>query len=264
MEKIALITGASKGIGKEFAEVFAKNGYSLLLVARNVSELEQLQQDLKNKYQCESKILSVDLAKPESINLIMDAFKNEMTQVEVLINNAGLGYANKFLDISYEETVTMMEVNIVALTKLTHRVLPFMLMRKSGKILNVASIAAYFPGPYMAVYYASKAYVLSFSQALREEYKKAGIHVSVLCPGVTKTAFQKRAGLQHAALTNSPFIPMMSAAKVANIAYKGLQRNKRVIIPGFFNQLNVFFSWLFPSLITGKITGLLQKPKTDY
>jgi short-subunit dehydrogenase len=262
MEKIALITGASKGIGKEFAEVFAKNGYSLLLIARNISDLKLLQRDLKNKYQCTSKILSVDLAELDSIDLIMDTFKDEMTQVEVLVNNAGLGYANKFIDISYDETVTTMEVNIVALTKLTHRVLPFMLMRKSGKILNVASTAAYFPGPNMAVYYASKAYILSFSQALREEYQDEGIHVCVLCPGLTKSAFQKRAGLQHTFLVNSGLFPMMSAAKVAEIGYKGLQNNKRTIIPGFSNQLNVFLSWLFPSFITGKITGLIQKPPT--
>jgi len=260
MEKIAFITGASKGIGKELAEVFAKKGYSLIMIARNIGELEQIQSNLKNKYQCTSKILSIDLTKPESIDLIMDAFKDEMSNVDVLINNAGFGVSKKFTNVPLQDITSMIEVNITALTKLTYRVLPYMMAKKSGKILNVASTAAFSPGPYMSVYYATKAYVLSFSEAIREEYRKDGITISVLCPGMTKTHFSERAGLQETLLF-SGFLPIMLAEKVANIAYKGLMKRRRIIIPGFMNKNMAFFMWFAPSWLTAKIIGILEKPK---
>jgi hypothetical protein len=259
MDKIALITGASKGIGKELAAVFAQDGYSLLLVARSTSELEQLQNDLKTKYQCFSKILSVDLSNPDSINVIMNVFKDEFGRLDVLVNNAGFGAVAKFTDMSEEELNGMLAVNISTLTKLTYKVLPGMLKRKSGKILNVSSTAAYAPGPYMAVYYASKAYVLRFSEALYEEYKNDGVTVSVLCPGFTKTQFHSRAGTDKVNLSLA--MPSMTAEKVAKIAYHGLMKNKRVIVTGVMNKIMVMLMWLTPDFIITKILSKLEKPQ---
>ncbi len=261
MDRIVLITGASKGIGKELAYVFAKNGYSLLLIARNLSELEQLQKELKDKYQCESKILSVDLAKTDSVDVIINTFKNEISKLDVLVNNAGFGFVNKFADMPIADINGMIDVNVKVLTDLTYRVLPFMLARKSGKILNVASTAAFMPGPYMAVYYATKAYVFSFSQAIREEYRKDGITISTLCPGPTKTPFIKRAGLDDTYLFKGNF-PVMTAQKVASIAFKGLMKKKRVIIPGIMNKASVISILFMPTLWVTKLTGMLEKPKS--
>jgi len=262
MEKIALITGASKGIGKALAEVFARNGYSLLLVARSTAELTQIQTDLKTKYQCESKILSVDLSQPESVDTIMNTFKDEISRLDVLVNNAGFGAAKKFTDMTAEEVSGMVEVNIAALTRLTYKVLPFMTARKSGKILNLASTAAFAPGPYMAVYYASKAYVLSFSQALHEEYRKDGVTVSALCPGLTTTEFHARAGTDKTYLFSGIMLAM-TAEKVAEIGYNGLMKQRRVIISGIMNKMAIFMMWLTPSFLLVKATALLDRPKNS-
>jgi short-subunit dehydrogenase len=262
MEKMALITGASKGIGKALAEVFARNGYSLLLVARNTAELTQLQMDLKNKYQCESKILSADLARQDSVDLIMNTFKDEISRLDVLVNNAGFGAAKKLTDMSAEEVSGMMEVNMAALTKLAYKVLPFMVARKSGKILNLASTAAFAPGPYMAIYYASKAYILSLSQALAEEFHQDGITISVLCPGMTTTEFHSRAGTDKTYIF-AGFIPKMTAASVAEIGYNGLMRGRLVIVAGIMNKISIFMMWLTPSFLAAKVTGFLDKPKSS-
>jgi short-subunit dehydrogenase len=259
MKKTALITGASKGIGRELAGEFAKNGYSLILIARNLGELQQLQTEVKDKYACDAKIMSVDLSSPESANHIIDAFKDDMPEVEVLVNNAGFGMNRRFLDMPLSENSSMIEVNITSLVRLTYLVLPYMLQKKRGKILNVASTAAFAPGPNMAVYYASKAFVLSFSRALNEEYSRQGVVISTLCPGVTKTSFQARAGMENSLLA-SGILPVMKAEKVAKIAFKGLLKNKRVIIPGIMNRVTVFLMWLTPGWLLAKITGALEKP----
>ncbi|VVC75720.1 Sulfoacetaldehyde reductase [Aquicella siphonis] len=260
MEKIALITGATRGIGKALAEIFARHGYSLILIARNAEELRQIQADLQTRFQCQSRILSADLAKADSITLIMETFRDEMNQVDVLINNAGFGFAKSFTDISLEDTTAMLDVNVSALTRLSHAVLPYMQARRRGHVLNVASTAAYAPGPYMAVYYASKAYVLSFSEALYEEYKNAGVSISVLCPGVTRTSFQERAGMQDTLMV-SGMLPVMTAEKVAQLAYKGMIKKQRLIIPGVMNKLLVLSMRLSPGWLSAKITGWLDKPK---
>lgn len=261
MEKLALITGASKGIGKELALVFAKNGYSLILLARNTMELEQLQKELYAQYRCEAKILSLDLAQPNSVAILLETFKNEISQLDILVNNAGVGLVEKFADMPSEALDNILKINIEALTKLTQRILPFMLAKKSGKILNVASTAGFMPGPYMSLYYASKAYVLSLSQGLYEECKRDGVIVSTLCPGPTRTPFLQRARMDKTSILSS-YIPMMTPEKVALLAYEGLMKNKRIIIPGIMNKLSVMLAWLFPNWIVAKITAALQKPNT--
>lgn len=260
MEKVALITGASKGIGKGLAHVFAKNGFNLLLIARNTSELAQLRDDLKAKYQCQAKILSVDLAQKDAIDIIMNTFQDEVKKLDVLVNNAGFGHAGKFHLTPASEAAGMVEVNIGALTMLTYRILPFMLARKQGKILNIASTGAFAPGAYMAEYYASKSYVLSFTRALREEYRKEGINFTAVCPGFTPTEFAKRAG------TDKSFLPSLSPntsiEHVAQASYQGLMNNRAVVVPGVMNKILRFLMWLSPAFIVVKITGMLDKPKT--
>lgn len=259
MEKIALITGGSKGIGKALAEQFAQHGYSLILVARDQNALKSVSDELTAKYHCEIKFLSANLEKPEAIDLILDTFKSELQNIEVLVNNAGFGIAEKFIDVSDQQIDGMLQVNMVTLTNLTHRILPIMVGKKRGKILNVASTAAFTPGPYYSIYYATKAYVFSFSLSLAEECKAAGINVSVLCPGATKSEFHNRA---HAAQKNIKLLKLMKimdVEKVAKQGYEGLMNNKRIIIPGMMNKLSVIVMNLSPALLKSKITGWLNR-----
>lgn len=260
MKQLALITGASKGIGKAFAHVFARHGFDLLLTARNTSELEQLRADLKAKYQCEAKILSVDLTQKDSIDIIVAAFQEDLKRLDVLVNNAGFGYAGMYHQTPSQDVAGMIEVNMAALSLLTYRVLPHMLARKQGKILNVASTAAFGPGAYMAEYYASKSYVLSLTQALREEYRKKNISFTAVCPGFTSTGFESRAG------TDKSFLPSLSpntsADYVAEVAFKGLMKGCGVVVPGVMNKLLRFVIWISPAFIVTKVTGILDKPKT--
>ncbi|MBA3661545.1 MAG: SDR family oxidoreductase [Gammaproteobacteria bacterium] len=257
MSKLVLITGASKGIGRELAIVFARHHYSLILIARNLNELQVLQSELKEKYQCEAKILSLDLSEVSAVSTILSTFKAELPQLDILINNAGFGIAKKFTEISYQDVNEMIALNITALTDLTYQILTFMQAKKSGKILNVASTAAYTPGPYMSLYYASKAFVLSLSEGLYEEYKNDGIVVSTLCPGLTRTSFQSRAGMKNSVLVKGMF-PGMTASQVAEIAYDDLEKNKSVIITGIFNKLSVLLMKLTPRFVGRKIMAKLN------
>jgi len=256
MDKIALITGASKGIGKEFSYILARNGYSLILLARSADELQALQGELKNKFQCEAKVLAIDLSHPDSIDQVYNTFKDEFTRIDVLVNNAGFGKVCKFSDMDAEDVRGMVELNVSALTKLSYKVLPHMVARKSGKILNVASTAAFAPGPYMAEYFATKAYVLSLSEALSEEFKSDGVTISVLCPGPTKTEFFKRSGsvgFSSKATT--------TAAEVAEIGFQGLMAGKRVITPGLVNKFQTFMMTLAPHFLLLKVIARKIKPK---
>lgn len=259
MDKVVLITGGSKGIGKALAEEFAKHGYSLILVARDSKALQTIQDELKTKYSVAVKTLSADLEKAETIDLILDTFKEDLANIEVLVNNAGFGIAEKFSDVSDKEIDGMLKVNMVTLTNLTHRILPIMLSKKSGKILNVASTAAFTPGPYYSIYYATKAYVVSFSVSLAEECKADGVDVSVLCPGATKSDFHQRA---HAAQKNIKLLKLMKVhdvEKVAKDGYKGLMNNKRIIVPGLMNKLSVLIMNLSPMGVKAKVTGWLNR-----
>lgn len=258
MKNIALITGASKGIGRALAIEFAKRGFSLILIAQNTAELESLQKEVRQHYQCNSKTFSIDLAHPDSVDQIVHYFAEEMPEVTVLINDAGLGFANPLTNMTAEQVLRQVRVNIEALTKLTHRVLPFMVARKRGRILNVASTAAFSPGPFMSIYFASKAYVLSFSEAIREEYRKQGVMISVLCPGVTRTAFHARAGMMQS--WTMKLLTVMTPEKVAKIGCKGVLKGKRVIIPGIMNKVNAFLMALLPSRVIVIFTGFLNKP----
>ncbi|MCX8056053.1 MAG: SDR family oxidoreductase [Ignavibacteria bacterium] len=246
--KTVLITGASFGIGYELAKIFAKEKYNLILTARSEDKLNQIKEELQNS-DIQIVTLAKDLSKPEAPKELFDEIKKLKINLDILINNAGFGLLGPFKELELQAQLDMIQLNITSLVHLTYLFLPEMIERKSGKIMNVASTAAFQPGPNMAVYYATKAFVLSFSEALYSELKDYGITVSALCPGPTKTEFQKRARMENINLERAKLIPYMSAEEVARIGYDGLMKGKRVIIPGFLNKFGTKLVRIFPKSI---------------
>lgn len=233
--KTALITGASVGIGRELAKLFAQYGYNLVLVARNAARLQEVAADLEKRFGIIAKVFPLDLTSSAAPQFLFDQLQRESIAVDVLANNAGYGKLGAFAEIPYEESAGQIELNITALTHLTKRFLAPMLERKSGRILNVASTAGFQPGPLMAVYYATKAYVISFSEALANELQNTGVTVTCLCPGLTDTEFQVRAGTEKTALFKRT--RPMDAATVARDGYHALMRGKPLVISGIRNRL---------------------------
>ncbi len=242
----ALITGASSGIGLELAKIFARNGYNLVLVARNREVLNGLAEEFKTETGPASKVIAVDLSKPLAPMEIYEELQKEAINVDVLVNCAGFGASGLFSEVEVRRQLDMIQVNVVALTELTRLFLKDMLTRRTGKVLNVASTAGFQPGPLMAVYYATKAYVLSFSEALAEEVRGSGVAVSVLCPGPTRTGFQDSSGLNQSRLFRSRLVGTLDAATVARAGYRGLMKNTTVIIPGARNRFLIFATRLIP------------------
>jgi len=234
-KKTALITGASSGIGLDFAKLFAEGGYDLVLVARTESKLKALAQELSTRHGVRALAVAEDLADPAAPGRLMERMKAEGLQVDVLVNNAGYGGYGAFAETDLDAELKMIQVNISALTALSKAVLPGMVARKSGRILNVASTAAFQPGPLMAVYYATKAYVLSFSEALANETQGTGVSVTCLCPGPTKTAFQEQAKMEESKLVKGK--DMMDSLTVARAGYEAMHEGRAVIIPGFMNKM---------------------------
>lgn len=247
-----LLTGASSGIGLELAKLFAWDGFRLVLVARNRQALEQLASELRTAHQAEVHVLEADLSDPESPGRLMQALEERGLRIDVLVNNAGSGRSGLFQDIPWEEDERVIQLNMTALTRLTKELLPHMRQRRAGKILNVASTGAYQPGPLTAVYYATKAYVLSLTLALRHELKPYGIQVTAFCPGATKTAFSERAGKR-----DQP--GAMSAERAARIGYSGFRRGKAVVVPGFANKAAVFMSRVLPGPFLACLVARIQE-----
>ena len=235
MKRTALITGASSGIGRELAKLFARDHYDLVLVARNSSRLAQAAAELQRQFGIAAKSFPVDLTSGSTPQFLFDQLAREGVTIDVLVNNAGYGKLGAFSEVSAEDSLGQIELNITALTQLTKLFLGPMLERKSGKILNVASTAGFQPGPLMAVYYATKAYVISFSEALANELQATGVSVTCLCPGVTDTEFQKRAGTEQTKLFRQ--MRPMDAKTVARDGYRGLMKGKPLVISGFRNWL---------------------------
>src|SRR3954454_3939709 len=198
----ALITGASGGIGLELARVFAAHGYDLVLVARSGGKLEELAGELRTRHGIEARVIAKDLARPESPEELFRELETAGVTVDVLINNAGFATFGPFVAADLHAELEELQLNVVTLTHLTKKLLPAMVARKRGGVLNVASTAAFQPGPFMAIYYATKAYVLSFSEALAAELEGQGVTISVLCPGPTETGFTARAGLEGTPLSS--------------------------------------------------------------
>ncbi len=237
--KTALITGASFGIGLELARIFAREGYNLVLVARSADKLRQLASELEKAHGTRSLILAVDLTEPGAPAYVLDQTTRADIQVDVLVNNAGFGQYGLFAENDLEDCLRQIQLNVATLTHLTRLYLPAMIERakterKSAGILNVASTAAFQPGPLMAVYFATKAYVLHFSEALANELNGSGVTVTALCPGATATEFHKRA---NATRMNLLKFGSMDARTVAEDGYRALMAGKPVVISGFKNWL---------------------------
>lgn len=254
---VALITGASGGIGLELARLCAKGGHDVILVARNREKLDEAAKYLAGMYGIRAEVIAADLKDPEAPHAIMGQVGQSGLEVDVLVNNAGFGDWGLFGRAELQRQLDMLQVNIIALTTLTRLVLPRMVSRRAGRILNVASTAAFAPGPLMAVYYASKAYVLSFSEALSNEFKGTGITVTALCPGPTRTAFAQEAGMTNSNLFAGPNV--MDAAAVATAGYQAMMLGRAVVVPGIANKILIQSIRLSPRFLTRAITRWFQE-----
>lgn len=250
-----LITGASEGMGREFARIFAHHGYPLILVARNQTRLDTLAGELSAASRVDVRTISKDLSLPAAAAELKAAIDDQKISVEILVNNAGFGVHGLFSEADWKTTEDMLRLNTSTLTHLTRLFLPGMLQRGRGRILNVASTAAFQPGPFMACYFASKAYVLSFTEALAEELSGTGVTATAFCPGPTRTQFQKRSNTEK--IRENAFA--MDAASAVEAAYRGLMKGKRLVIPGFTNKLLAILVRLSPRRLVIRITRFLEE-----
>jgi len=245
-----LITGASSGIGLELAKCFAADGGRLVLVARSTEALEKLAAELRRDWKVEVTVLTADLSQPETPKRIFAELSAQKISVDVLVNNAGFGANGSFAELSLPRQLEMLQVNITALTELTGLFLPGMIQRRRGGILNVGSVAGFVPGPGMAVYYATKAFVLLFTEALAEELAGTGLTVSVLCPGPTESNFGSVArGKKVRQIKTSK----MSAEAVAVYGHRAFRKGKVTAVPGMQNQIFVFLNRILPRPLPRKI-----------
>jgi short-subunit dehydrogenase len=259
MNKTALITGATSGIGYELAYVHAKQGANVVLVARSKDKLEQIKNDLENNYNINAYIIEKDLSLNNSaLDVYDEIIKNNIT-VDYLINNAGFGDFGFLNDSDWGKLERMINLNITALTQLTKLFVKDMIHRGNGKILNVASTAAFQPGPTMAVYYATKAYVLSFSEAINNEVSGSGVTVTTLCPGPTKSGFQEVASLRESRLVKGRILA--TSKEVAEYGYKAMLKGKSVAIPGIVNYLMANSVRFFPRSAVVKVARFIQDKK---
>lgn len=257
MTRYALITGASSGIGLALAEALARRGRSLILVARQRDQLESIAIELTQRFGVEVLFRACDLGEPLRLSGFLLELEEGERQIDLLVNCAAVGSCGPFLAQDWMSEQDLIEVNILALTRLCHAVGNLMELQGGGQILNVASVAAFQPGPWMSTYYASKAYVLHFSEGLREELKNCAVKVSVLCPGPTRTAFFRTAQLDIKKLESSS--QLMSAEQVALYTVRALAKNKAIIIPGRRNRWQAFSTRLSPRWLTRTIAGAINK-----
>lgn len=254
----ALITGASSGIGYELSKVMAEQGHNLVLVARREDTLFHLAEYLKREHKITVTVIAADITSPGSAEHIYQRLQSEHIPVDILINNAGVGSWGSFTTQSTDEIDTMIALNIQALTRLTRLFVGDMTRRGLGKIVNIASVAGFLPGPYMAVYNASKAYVVSFSEALRVELKGTGVSVTAVCPGPTSSEFHHRAGtLDIPALRR---VPMLGSGQVARGTYRAMKKHRAVYIPGRTNRLLVLLLNIVPTRLVSWLAARIMKP----
>ncbi|MEI6196218.1 MAG: SDR family oxidoreductase [Verrucomicrobiota bacterium] len=250
MSETVLITGASSGIGLELAKCFAADGSRLILIARNTEALESLAKELRQSHQIEVRVLTADLSLSETPKRIFAELSAQKIAVDVLVNNAGFGANGAFAEIPLSRQLEMLQVNITALTELTRLFLPGMISRRRGGILNVGSVAGFQPGPGMMVYYATKAFVLSFTEALAEELQGSGLNVSVLCPGPTESNFGNVARgkkVRHVKTSK------MTSAAVAVYGHRAFRQGKITAVPGWQNKVFVFLNRILPRVLPRKI-----------
>lgn len=250
MNTYTLITGGSAGIGLELAHLFAKDNNNLILVARNEKKLDEVKLEFKNLYKIDIKTLALDLSKEENVYKVYKYVEENNLTVENLINNAGIGSFGSFTQVSIERDMELLQININALTLLTKLFLPKIVELKSGGILNVASTAAFQAGPGMSVYYASKAYVLSLTEALHEEYKDKMLKITALCPGPVDTEFQNKSNIKKAEFAKKY---IMNPKAVALEGYKGYLKNKAIVIPGIKNKFLIQLLRISPRSLARRI-----------
>jgi len=258
MSKTALITGASGGIGLEFARIHASKGNNLVLVARSSDKLDEVKRELEKEYKVEVYNIVKDLSAKGAAADVFNEVRSNNIIVDYLINNAGFGDFGLFAGSDWNKQEKMISLNITALAHLTRLFLPGMIERGEGKILNVASLASFQPGPTMSVYFASKAFVLSFSEAINNEVRDKGVTVTALCPGSTESNF-------HAVAMGDPNLvedrKMQSAKEVAEVGYRAMMKGKPIVIPGFKNALLVFLVRFFPREFVVKMARRIQEGK---
>ncbi|WP_454784608.1 SDR family NAD(P)-dependent oxidoreductase [Legionella sp. WA2024007413] len=254
---MTLITGASRGIGRSLAFEFASQGHYLILTARNQRLLEELAFQIKEKYPVEVTIIPLDLSALKSPAALVKQIETLNIEVDCLVINAGIGYLGDFSSMDEKYLNEMIQLNMAALTKLTYYFVKKFIHKGRGKILQVASTAAFQPGPFMAMYYASKSYVVFFSRALAYELKGTGVTISILCPGPTQSDFFKKAGMENSFLARG-LIGVKSTEYVAKAAYRGLKQNKLFIIPGIINKMLAYSAKLIPDALSTRITAFLH------
>jgi short-subunit dehydrogenase len=250
VKQVALVTGASAGLGVEFARQLSKRGHRLVLAARRKERLEELAKELEN-----ARAVAIDLSKKDAAAKLMADIEANGEIVDLLVNNAGFGLIGRFAELDAKRERQMIDLNVGALTDLCRAVAPGMIARKSGAILNVASTAAFQPGPKMAVYFATKAFVLSLSEAIHEELKPYGIKVSCLCLGPTRTEFGDVAGFGGNGLFDRV---AMNAAEVVETGLTGLDSNRAVVVAGWMNKVTAASSRFAPRSVVRKIAGAIK------
>jgi len=255
---VAVITGASDGIGAELARIFAVRGHELALVARRGERLEALAGEIAASGAARPLPIELDLTTEGAADALSERLAEAGLAPNFLVNNAGFGLMGRAIELDATEQLAMVDLNMRALTALTLRFLPSIVAAKGG-VLNVASVAAFMPGPGFAVYYASKAYVRSFSEALYEELKPAGVKVACLCPGPVETGFQARAGFDFSGVMGAMKPAMLPAAEVARQGYEGLMAGKRVIVPGLVNRMFVWGSAAAPRALLLPLLATAQR-----
>lgn len=250
----ALVSGASSGIGRELVLLLAADGHRLVLLARNEQRLRELAEECRQRFGTESLVIAADLADPATPPRVFQA-AGALGPLDILINNAGFGNHGAFAQIDVRGELELLQVNVLSLTHLSRLFLPGMIQRGHGRIMNVASTAAFVPGPWMSTYYASKAYVLSHTLSLARELRGTGVTVTALCPGPTRTEFHRRAGIVEAPLLRAG---VMSAQAVARAGYRGMMRGRPLVVPGLLNKMVVLASRLLPRSVLAAAAGRLN------
>jgi uncharacterized protein len=259
MKQTALITGASSGIGRELARICAREGHNLVITARREENLLQLKQELEKNHPVSVELFVCDLMDLDSPENLFRFTQEKGIQIDILVNNAGVGDYGFFQETDWERQQAIIELNIRALTHLTHLYLPGMASAGTGKVLNISSMAGFLPGPLMSVYYASKNYVTAFSEALANELKPTGVTVTVLCPGPTKSEFQQKANMQKSRLFD--MFPVPGSAEVSEYGYRAMMKGKRVAVYGLHNRFLVSIMGLFPRHLVTAIARFIQERK---
>jgi short-subunit dehydrogenase len=253
-----VITGASAGIGTEFARAFARRGCGLVLVARRKERLDALAAELAASHDVPVRVFPMDLENPDAPLALVRALDDEGIAVHTLVNNAGFGLRGRFASLPEDRQLAMVQLNVMALTALSRLVLPGLIARKTGGIINVASLSAFQAGPFMAVYYASKAYALSLSEALHEEAKPFGVTVTAVCPGPVPTEFSSVADLQG---TRIKKLPAVSAAEVVSAAISAYEARRAIVIPGWSSRFAMIGAKFAPRAIARRVAASIQRVK---